>query len=287
MGVGAGAEGVGVEMDEKKPNTARQSLTKEQLEAPEAIELLALLQTVTEDGRILDEEVAALNEWLSDNRDSAIAGIVYLRESVEAVLEDGRVTEKERAWLQAAIETVMAQEERSIAAMRRRGAEADDGTTEATAVGEEREQRNRPITRFDFLVAGARREGMAEVIKAHCKVEDDVFLLREPDSEVSRHTILVRLMNGVDIGYVPETDAVHLAHHLDEGVRQSASIKGLSGKKGRIPVIWGELYPHDSSVRHARAMSDAPGSGKATASGKVWPVLFVLAVLVAAIVLFL
>ncbi len=179
-------------MDEKKPKAARESLTKGQLEGPEAIEFLALLQTVTEDGRILDEEVAALNEWLSHNRDSAITGVVYLRESVEAVLEDGRVSEAERAWLQTAIETVMPQEERSVATMRRREAKADDRAAQAEATADAREQakKDRPINRFDFMVAGAQHEGRAVVIQAHCQVVDDVFLVREPNNKFSRHAIL-------------------------------------------------------------------------------------------------
>lgn len=47
-------------MDETKKRIPRKSLTKKQLEEPEALELLALLQSITADGRLLDEEIASL-----------------------------------------------------------------------------------------------------------------------------------------------------------------------------------------------------------------------------------
>jgi hypothetical protein len=54
------------------PETPRKSLTKSQLETAEAVELLALLQTVTEDGRVLEDEIAALRQWLDDNASSEL-----------------------------------------------------------------------------------------------------------------------------------------------------------------------------------------------------------------------
>ena len=278
-------------MDEINPHSERDSLTREQLSQPEAIELLALLQTVTEDGRLLDEEVAALHEWLTLNSASPLTGIVYLREAVETVLADGRVTEEEREWLHKAIETVMPREQRSAAKMARLKAHEQDlavgSGTSAESVDEG--ARTLPIARFDFMVAGVQHDGRAGVIKAHCNIEDNVFLIREPQNKNSRHSIAVRLTNGMDIGYVPEKDAASLASLLDDGVRQSASIKVIQeGRSTHIPVIWGELYPSDSQVHHARAMSDAPavvkGGGAGQGGSKVMLVLVVLVVLVAAIV---
>jgi hypothetical protein len=101
-------------MDNPNERTPRKSLTKKQLEDPMALDLLALLQTMTFDGKILEPEIALLNQWLDDHKTSSIPGIAYLRESVQTVLADGRVTDQERAWLQKAVETVLPKEEREI-----------------------------------------------------------------------------------------------------------------------------------------------------------------------------
>ncbi len=278
-------------MDEINSKSERHSLTREQLSQPEAIELLALLQTVTEDGRVLDEEVAALHEWLTLNTASTLAGIVYLREAVETVLSDGRVTAEEREWLHKAVETVMPREQRSAATMARLEAHEEDRAARAGTSAEPVDEGERalPIGRFDFMVAGVQHDGRAGVIKAHCNIEDNVFLVREPRNRNSRHSIAVRLTNGMDIGYVPETDAASLSSLLDDGARQSASIKVIQeGRSTHIPVIWGELYPSDSQVHHAKAMSDAPAEVKGTGAGqggsKVMLVLIALVVLVAVIV---
>lgn len=276
-------------MEQQEPRNPRKSLTRKQLEEPEALELLALLQTVTEDGRVLDEEIAALNEWLSDNAGSTLPAITYLRESVEAVLEDGRVSIEERAWLQKAVETVLPREEREFAAMRRREAKADDRRAAADEQALERElaKKSRPIASFDFMVAGVHHEGRAEIVRSHCRAHYDAFLVREPDNRYSRNATLVRLANGLDIGYVPESDAVHLAPILDGGALQAAAIKKiLSVGRVPIPVIWGELYASDAPVPEAIPMSEAPSPAKSEGSyGWLIAVVLILAVFLLALLL--
>lgn len=238
-------------MDGEPTRSPRKSLTKRQLEHPEAIELLALLQTITEDGRLLDDEVEALHDWLGDHADSTLPGVAHLIECVEAVLEDGRVSAEERKWLQKAVETVMPREEREYAAMRRREARADDRRSREAAEEREREeaQRNRPIASFDFMVAGVLYEGRASRVHRECSVGDEVFLAREPTNPYSRNAILVLLRNGHEIGHVPEADASRLAPLLDEGGLQSAEIKKiLPGRKAPIPVVWGEVYRAEASL---------------------------------------
>lgn len=236
-------------MQQKGPRTPRKSLTQAELAEPEAIELLSFLQTVTEDGRVLDEEIEALDEWLLQNAGSTLPAVAYLRESVEAVLEDGRITAEERVWLQKAVETVMPREDRKFAAMRRREAKADDrrDAADETSLANEAAKMGRPLARFEFMVAGVLHNGRADIVCSHCRVEDEVFLAREPGNPYSSNAILVRLPKGFDLGYVPETEAVRLARLLDKGALQSASVKKvLSGRRAPVPVIWGELYPSDA-----------------------------------------
>ncbi len=74
----------------------RRSLTKTQLEAPEAVDLLQVLHSVTADGTLTEVEVGELSGWLREHGGSAIPGIVYLAEVVARVVEDGIVTPEER-----------------------------------------------------------------------------------------------------------------------------------------------------------------------------------------------
>jgi len=245
--------------------TPRKSLTKSQLQEPVALELLALLQTITSDGRLLEEEVQLLKQWLDDNRESALPAIEHLRGAVETVLADGRVSPQECAWLQKAVETVLPREERDLAALRRREAVAEERQLAAEEKERLAEQRaelrrlNRPITRFDVMVAGVLHEGRAVVIERFVAELDTVYLAREPKNPFSPNAIAVRLTNGLDIGYIPETEAVNLAPVLDQGALHSAVVKKiLHGRRAPIPVIWGELYASQAQLPDAVSQSQVP-----------------------------
>jgi hypothetical protein len=274
------------------PRSPRRSLTKSQLDAPSALELLSLLQTITEDGRVLDEEVAALRAWLDENAASELPAVAHLREVVSAVLRDGVVTPEERAWVQSAIETVLPREERQLAATRRREAAAETraaGAEErARAKAEAREQahRRRPLARFDFMVAGVSYEGRAKAVRANCREDDFVDLVRELGNRHSRNAILVRLQTGEEIGYVPEDEAVRLAPHLDAGAIQYASVKKvLHGSRTPLPIVWGELFAPDSGVERARPVDPIEAQGSRRRSGRWWIVLAVVAAVALAVAL--
>lgn len=193
-------------MAEPGGRTPRKSLTKRQLEDPIALDLLALLQTVTADGKLLEEEVHQLKAWLDDQRGSNIPAIVYLREAVEEVLADGRITAEERAWLQKAVETVLPRDERERAAMRRREAIADERRQAAVEKQAEKErheeakQRSRPIASFDFMVAGVHHEDRGSIIERYVRENDQVFLARDSANPHSPNAIAIRLRNGYEIG---------------------------------------------------------------------------------------
>lgn len=250
-------------MGDETPRSARKSLTKAQLENPDAIELLELLQGMCADGCLLDEEIAALHNWLAAQQESELPALEYLRATVEVVLEDGVVSPEERAFLQKAVETVLPKEHRDVAVLRRREAKAG----ERQAIAEEKARqvelaaKSKPVARFDFMVAGVLYEGRDEIVKDCVGTGDPVFLVREPGNAHSPNAILVRLGDGQDIGYVPEVDAKGLARLLDDGALQAASIKKvLSGRSAPFPVVWGELYPADSSVEHAVSQAQLPAA---------------------------
>src|SRR5689334_13482345 len=81
---------------EKGPRKRRKSITKLQRQNGTAAELIALCQTVTEDGHLEDQEIDALRKWLDENRDTDLPAVAFLAETVESILADGKVTPAER-----------------------------------------------------------------------------------------------------------------------------------------------------------------------------------------------
>lgn len=246
---------------EQSTRTPRKSLTRKQLEEPVALDLLALLQTVTSDGRLLEPEILAIKEWLEENRNSTLPAIEYLRDSVQTVLADGRVTEMECVWLQKVVETVLPKEQRDLAVLRRREAIADE--RRQVAAEKERiaeiQRRSRPIATFDVMVAGVLYEERAATISRFVTEGDVVYLAREPKNPYSPNAISVLLQQGYDIGYVPETEAVRLAPLLDGGALHAAAIKKvLHGGRAPFPVVWGELYSPDAEVSDAVGPAQIP-----------------------------
>jgi hypothetical protein len=239
----------------KPKSKPRIALTKSQLEDPAALDLLAMLQSVTSDGKVLEEEVNSLKEWLESQRTSPLPAIQHLIGVVKEILADGRITDLEREYLQKAIETVLPRGQREVAVLRRRERVADEKQEKA-----EFKRKNAPLADFDFMVAGVSFEGRQKIISDNKVAEGDtVFLLREPQNLYSRNAIQIRIKNGPQIGFVPEKVAVIFAPLLDEGARHSATIKKiLQGRQGPIPVVWGELYPKDCTLADGVSQNDIP-----------------------------
>lgn len=209
----------------------RLSLTKEQAEVGIGLDLLQLLQGITADGRITDQEIQALREWLHVNRKANLTAIGHLRDVVDRVLGDGVISPEERKQLQGQIEAVLPTGERPEAKALRKQAVAEDRI------------RDTPIGVLDCMVAGVGYDNRQVVIRRFAREGARVFLFRDPGNRFSPNATLVKLQNGLPIGYVPEADAVDLAPMLDGGCRQEMVIKKiLSGRRGLIPVIRGNLY---------------------------------------------
>lgn len=243
------------EQNDKSPRKPRPSLTKKQLTTREGMDLLDLCQTVTEDGSLSEEEVGILKKWLDENRSADLPAITLLTSTIEQILEDRIITPEERKDLHKAIETVLPIEIRSDVISKRRAVEKEEREAEKKkrdaekeSIREERE-RNSPIDQYDFMVAGVRYEGREDVIQAYVAQGDDVLLMRERDNEHSRNAILIRLPNGMSIGYVPEECARDMASLLDRGQKYRAFVKKiLSGGKYLIPVIIANFYRPDANA---------------------------------------
>lgn len=244
---------------------ARLSLTKSQLTAGPGTELLALCQTITEDGSLSDAEVGKLRDWLAENRQGDLLAIGFLTSVVETILHDGKVTKDERQELYRALEKVLPVEVRQAAASRRRLAVAREReeTKEQKKAEKERQAQERlrdsPIGGANFMVAGVLYEGRDKVVNEYARAGDRAYLIRDTNNKHSRNAIEVRLQNGMQIGFVPEDYAIEMAPLLDKGALQSAVItKILDGRRGPIPVVDVDLYGTDAQVPGAVAQSHAP-----------------------------
>ncbi|MFZ1058149.1 MAG: HIRAN domain-containing protein [Candidatus Rokuibacteriota bacterium] len=231
--------------------------------------MIALCQTVTEDGRLVDQEIAALRQWLEENRGSDLPAVAFLVVTVERILADGKVTTEEQQDLYRAIETVLPPDIRvSVRGTRLSGEHA--AKEEARLWKEAAEQaeseagaRNLPVDSWDFMVAGVRYEGRPEVIRQFAETGDTAFLIRDRANAYSRNAVEVRLSNGMQAGYVPEQHAVDVAPLLDSGHKHGAYMKKiLTGGRAPIPVVVASLYPPEADRPDAVSEQQVPAAQK-------------------------
>ena len=250
-------------------STRRVSLSKRQRVTLEGAQLLSLCQAVTEDGSLADEEIAALRDWLVDNRSSDLPAISFLTATVEKILADGAATKDERDDLYRAIETVLPPELRRGAMSKRHALQEEERSkrrqekvAEEERAREER-QRNRPVGSWNFMVAGVRHEGRPSLIRQFVSEGDDAFLARDLSNQFSRNAVEVRTRGGIQIGYVPEDDACEIAPLLDSGHRHEAFFtKVLTGGRSPIPVVQAYLYRPDATVEEAILPAEVPPKAK-------------------------
>src|SRR5215467_1357537 len=104
----------------------RISITKLQRRTAAAVELIALCQTITADGRLADDEIVAFKQWLTDNERVDLPPKDLLAQTVTKILSDGMVTDEERDDLFAAIETALPPDIRAEVRARRRARQDTD-----------------------------------------------------------------------------------------------------------------------------------------------------------------
>lgn len=231
-----------------KPSKPRTSLTAKQLQADTGMQLLAICQSVTSDGRLSDEEVHELRQWISDNQEHDLPAIQHLASTLEEVLLDGIITEGERQTVYKAIEAVLPPEHRRIATDLRRQAQAEDKAEEKATAAARREEDRKQKTQnkgrsFNFMVAGTRYEGRDSIIEDSVNAGDAVYLRRDYNNKYSRHAIAVLTTDGEQIGFVPEDLAVTIAPLVDQLWHQKASItKLLTRGRSPIPVVQLQMF---------------------------------------------
>lgn len=257
---------------EKEDKKRRTSITKAQRQTAVATDLIALCQTVTEDGHLEAQEVVALRQWLEENRGTDLPAVAFLLETVERILADGVVSASEAQELYRAIESVLPLDIReSVRGTRvsrdQLEKEAARKAKEAQKVAQlEERARNTPVDTWDFMVAGVWYEGRPEAIRQFAEPDQTVYLVRDRANAFSRNAVEVRLSNGMHAGYVPEELAADIAPLLNSGHRHSAHIKKiLTGGRVPIPVIVASLYTHEADRPEAVLESQVPAPQKSTA----------------------
>lgn len=251
----------------------RLTLTKAERQTAAAVELLALLETTTADGRLTDEEIKQIQGWLKERDVSQLACIEYLRTVLDHVLGDGRITELERREVFKALERVLPAEMRARARERRLAWEA----VERIRKKEEREQESlrgsldKPILRLDFPVVGVPYEGRHLVVRRYARPNLPVYLLRERSNLYDPNAIMVLVAQGYQIGYVPREDAAVLAPQLDAGCKQKAWIKKIiEGPRYPTPYVLAEMYHEASEVTGALAPAQLPARRELSWSMRHW-----------------
>lgn len=213
------------------------------------LELLAICNPVSENGRLTPVEVAALNEWLAAHGSTSFTAHDQIVSTMQRIVSVGLVTDKERTELRSAIERMLTPDMREAV------------RTVRTKGPARRAPDDVPIDGYRFVVAGTRGGDGATHITRYAFEGDEVLLVRDPKNARSRSAVIVRLLAGFDIGYVPELDARTMAPHLDENLPYIASIKRIvRGGRAPLPVVAADFFRGEARVDGMRRPRDRVGT---------------------------
>ena len=153
------------------------------------LELLAILQDLSEDGKLSPDEVEQLHSWLDQHGELELPATSHLQTVLHEILRDGVVSDGELELLHDAVLRVLPVDLRSIATLRRRERkiavrqEARQRKEEAQRREREEHERNRPLAHIDIMVAGASKSAERRDACECCSAGDPVVLERAPELE--------------------------------------------------------------------------------------------------------
>ena len=265
--------------DDPLPDGRRRvSITKLQRLTAAGAELISLCQTITDDGKLADEEVAALRQWVDDNASAGLPAREFLLETVRRIIEDGKVTAEERNELYQAIEKVLPPDIRAAVRGKRRSIEEAAGAVERDQreaqhqLERDSKRRDRPIGSWNFMVAGCRYNGRPAAIRDHATPGERAYLVRDRDNKFSRNAVEVRLNNGAQAGYVPEEIATELAPLLDQRLPHTGVLtKVLTGGRTPIPVVQARVFSADAQVPDLVHEGEVPAAATISRTTTVAP----------------
>lgn len=213
------------------------------------LELLAICDPISENGRFQPTEVEALNTWLAAYGSAAFIPQEQIVATIRRVLSVGVITDSERVTLRSAVDRLLPPDTREVV----RG-----GRTKGPS---RRAPDDVPIDSYRFIVAGSREGERAMQLARYAFEGDEVLLVRDPKNTRSRSAAIVRLLAGFEVGYVPELDARTMAPHLDENLPYMATIKRVvRGGHAPILVVNAEFFRGEARVDGTRRPRDRVGS---------------------------
>ncbi len=202
-----------------------------------ALELVEICNTMTHDGRILDEAIAELRDWVRYYSDLELIGRPVVRRTVNRVFQTGHITDAERSELYLNIEKLLPRELQQALRGKRGAPEPADRA------------RGLSLEAYDFVVSETHYDDRTTAIVRYATPGDDLLLMRDPENACSPNAIVVRLPSGFDIGFVPEFAAKSLAQYLDAGFPYRARIRRiLPGRMAPVLVVSTDVYPADTAV---------------------------------------
>lgn len=187
---------------------ARVSLGKKQLSTEAGKALLHLLGEITRDGELSLDEVERLRAWLEENKACAeVPAIAWLRELLQAVLADGKVTQEERVELLLAFDKVLPPEDRLLAKVRRRNAAAHDqeaqepAQTRPTSGSKRVPWQDQPATekQFDYMRFLGVQFDEATITKGQASELITAAAAQSQDRPSNRQMMVLRFWNRLEI----------------------------------------------------------------------------------------
>jgi hypothetical protein len=286
--------------DQPGPTGRRTSLTKKQLETELGAELLSLCQSVTADGVLSESEISDLRSWIAEHSAEDLPAIAHLRQVLEQVLADGKISPEEFAQVHLALEAVLPAELRREARAARRGREQEEraavqaGRAEARQKARDERERNSSIGTANFMVAGVRHEGRPAIIARHVRPDEPAVLRRDRANRFSANAVTVHTSGGHQVGFVPEDVAEYWAPIMDDGAQVRARFtKVLGSARAPIPVVNARFYGRDATLEAepsgARRAAAADGGSTATRqrqpipSSLKWLAIVIVALIVLAL----
>ncbi|MEN0109573.1 MAG: HIRAN domain-containing protein [Planctomycetota bacterium] len=235
-------------------------LTTRELELTEGRQLLAVCQSITEDGRLDLDEIKLLWRWLRKNSTAEVAAVPYLLEILDRITTDRIIDSDELHELHLAVERVIPKTHRqpAIDARTRREFAKKEKNKELKrrekAIATERKQLERQYVnriKHSFAkVAGVsfpKDDGSdrQRIIK-RCRAGERLVLGRERDNPYSEYAVKIVRENGQQIGYAPDYLAERICasdHAFIKAVAYVSSVTGGTWSKPTRGINILVLFP--------------------------------------------
>jgi len=202
-----------------------------------ALELVEVCNTMTHNGRILDESIAELRDWFRHYADLELVNRPVVRRTVDKIFKTGEIADEERSELYLSIEKLLPRELQQALRGKRGAPEPADRA------------RGLSLEAYDFVVSETHYEDRTTAIVRYASKGDDLLLMRDPENACSPNAIVIRLPSGFDVGFVPEYTARSLAQYLDAGYPYRARIRRiLPGRVAPVLMVSTDVYPPDTSL---------------------------------------